>query len=204
MLLASPDRRSEDDDTVGTFAGCKTRPHRQAAAFGMNRLGRRKREGGRGAIGASSHARLSRWFCLWTAAVPLPAGSSSSPHIKVTRCGRALAGSSRIVVGANSIDHNPNQGQLDRSGHSAQLPKCVDDGLLMQHTRPANDPVTCSMELRGCQNVNIAGIQILGARGRGIALEDLPGGAHRRQHDPRHGGRQGVPGGADVDGKCAT
>jgi polygalacturonase len=44
--------------------------------------------------------------------------------------------------------------------------------LILQHIRPANDAVTSSMELRGCRNVNIAGIQILGARGRGIALEN--------------------------------
>ena len=44
-------------------------------------------------------------------------------------------------------------------------------GLILQHIRPAVDPVTSSIELRGCQNVNITGIQILGARGRGIALE---------------------------------
>jgi len=38
--------------------------------------------------------------------------------------------------------------------------------------RNRNDPVTSSMEFRGCQNVNLTGIQILGARGRGIALEN--------------------------------
>jgi polygalacturonase len=78
-----------------------------------------------------------------------------------------------LVIGANSIDHNP-----EYKGNSTDqlvLRNCRNvsmTGLLMQHIRPANDPVTCSMEMHGCQNVNIAGIQILGARGRGIALEN--------------------------------
>ena len=78
-----------------------------------------------------------------------------------------------LVIGANSIDHNP-----EYKGNSTDqlvLRNCRNvsmTGLLMQHTRPANDPVTCSMELRGCHHVNIAGIQILGARERGISLED--------------------------------
>jgi polygalacturonase len=78
-----------------------------------------------------------------------------------------------LVIGANSIDHNP-----EYKGNSTDqviLRNCRNvsiTGLLMQHTRPANDPVTCSMELRGCHHVNIAGIQLMGARGRGIALED--------------------------------
>ncbi len=78
-----------------------------------------------------------------------------------------------LVIGANSIDHNP-----EYKGNSTDqviIRNCRNvsmTGILMQHIRPANDPVTCSMEIRGCQNVNIAGIQILGARGRGVSLEN--------------------------------
>jgi polygalacturonase len=78
-----------------------------------------------------------------------------------------------LVIGANSIDHNP-----EYKGNSTDqlvIRNCRNvsvTGLLMQLTRPASDPVTSGMEVRDCQNVNIAGIQILGARGRGIALEN--------------------------------
>jgi hypothetical protein len=78
-----------------------------------------------------------------------------------------------LVIGANSIDHNS-----DYKGNSTDqivIRNCRNvslTGLILQHIRPATDPVTSSMEIRGCQNVNIAGIQILGARGRGIALEN--------------------------------
>lgn len=78
-----------------------------------------------------------------------------------------------LVIGANTIDHNPEY----RGGSTDQvvIRNCRNvslAGLILQHTRPGSDPVTSSMELRGCQNVNITGIQILGARVRGIALEN--------------------------------
>src|SRR5262245_18174244 len=78
-----------------------------------------------------------------------------------------------LVIGANSVDHNS-----DYKGNSTDLivlRNCRNvsmTGLILQHIRPATNPVTSSMEVRGCQNVNINGIQILGARGRGIALEN--------------------------------
>jgi polygalacturonase len=78
-----------------------------------------------------------------------------------------------LVIGPNSIDHNS-----DYKGNSTDqivIRNCRNvsmTGLILQHIRPATSPVTSSMELSGCQNVNIAGIQILGARGRGIALEN--------------------------------
>ncbi|MBM3997406.1 MAG: hypothetical protein FJ303_25150 [Planctomycetes bacterium] len=78
-----------------------------------------------------------------------------------------------LVIGANSIDHNPEY--RGNSTDQVILRECRNvsmTGLLMQHTRPANDPVTCSMEIRGCQNVNITGLQIINARGRGVALEN--------------------------------
>ncbi|MBI2806936.1 MAG: right-handed parallel beta-helix repeat-containing protein [Planctomycetes bacterium] len=77
-----------------------------------------------------------------------------------------------LVIGANTIDHNPEY--RGNSTDQLVLRNCRNvsmTGLILQHTRPANDPVTSSMEIRGCHNVNIAGIQIINARGRGIALE---------------------------------
>jgi polygalacturonase len=78
-----------------------------------------------------------------------------------------------LVIGANSIDHNPEY--RGNSTDQLVLRNCRNvslTGLVMQHTRAANDPVTSSMEIRGCQNVNIAGIQIINARVRGISLEN--------------------------------
>lgn len=78
-----------------------------------------------------------------------------------------------LVIGANSIDHNS-----DYKGNSTDqivLRNCRNvsmTGLILQHIRPATNAVTSSMELRGCQNVNINAIQIIGARERGIALEN--------------------------------
>jgi polygalacturonase len=78
-----------------------------------------------------------------------------------------------LVIGANSIDHNPEY--KGNSTDQVVLRNCRNvsvTGLLMQHTRDANDKVTSSIELRGCRNVNIVGVQVLNARVRGIALED--------------------------------
>jgi polygalacturonase len=78
-----------------------------------------------------------------------------------------------LVIGANTIDHNP-----EYKGNSTDqivLRNCQNvslTGLIVQHTRDANDPVTSSITVRGCRNVNIVGVQILHARVRGIALED--------------------------------
>jgi len=77
-----------------------------------------------------------------------------------------------LVIGANSIDHNPEY--KGNSTDQVVIRNCRNvsmTGLILQHIRAATEPVTSSMEIRGCHNVNIAGIQILGARGRGIALE---------------------------------
>lgn len=78
-----------------------------------------------------------------------------------------------LVLGANSIDHNPEY--RGNSTDQIVVRNCRNvsmTGLVLQHTRAANDPVTSSIEMRGCQNVNITGIQIHGARVRGIALEN--------------------------------
>jgi hypothetical protein len=78
-----------------------------------------------------------------------------------------------LVIGANSIDHNPEyQGN---STDQVVLRNCRHvsvTGLVMQHTRAATTPVTASMLFDGCANVNIVGVQIVNARVRGIALEN--------------------------------
>ena len=81
--------------------------------------------------------------------------------------------SEHIVIGANTIDHNP-----EYKGNSTDqivIRNCRNvsmTGLILQHIRAATEAVASSVDLRGCQNVNIAGVQILGARVRGIALEN--------------------------------
>src|SRR5205807_182788 len=39
-----------------------------------------------------------------------------------------------------------------------------------QHTHEPSAPVEASVEVRGCQNVSLTGCQIVGARGRGVAV----------------------------------
>src|SRR5262249_30066372 len=39
-----------------------------------------------------------------------------------------------------------------------------------QHTREASEPVTSSIDVQNCQNVNLTGCQIINARTRGVAL----------------------------------
>jgi pectate lyase len=77
-----------------------------------------------------------------------------------------------LVIGANSIDHNPQyQGP---STDQVVLRHCRNvsiNGLILQHTREATTPTTSSMELRACQNVNLTGLQIINARTRGITLD---------------------------------
>ncbi len=78
-----------------------------------------------------------------------------------------------IVIGANSIDHNPEyRGSstdrvVIRNSHNVTL-----TGLIQQHTREASKPVFESMEIRGCRQINVTGCQIIQARGRGIVVSD--------------------------------
>jgi len=78
-----------------------------------------------------------------------------------------------LVIGANTIDHNP-----EYKGNSTDqviLRNCRNvslTGLVLQHTRDAAEAVGSSIEVRGCQNVNVTGVQILNARVRGIAVQN--------------------------------
>jgi len=79
--------------------------------------------------------------------------------------------SEHIVIGANSIDHNPEY--KGTSTDQVVLRNCRNvniTGLILQHTREATQPVTTSVEITGCQNVNVVSCQIVNARIRGITL----------------------------------
>ncbi len=81
--------------------------------------------------------------------------------------------SDSIVIGPNSIDHNPEY--RGSSTDRVVIRNCRNvtlTGLIQQHTRAASKPVAESMEIRGCRQVNVTGCQIVGARGRGIVVGD--------------------------------
>src|SRR5207253_1639735 len=74
---------------------------------------------------------------------------------------------------ANTIDHNPEY--KGNSTDQVVLRNCRNvslTGLILQHTRDASEPVGSSIEVRGCQNVNVAAIQVLNARVRGIVVQN--------------------------------
>lgn len=81
--------------------------------------------------------------------------------------------SEHIVIGANSIDHNPEyRGRstdrvVIRRSNTISL-----TGLILQHSREASADVPSSVELRECRNVSVTGCQIINARTRGIAMHD--------------------------------
>jgi polygalacturonase len=90
-------------------------------------------------------------------------------------CGyRALLWAERcehLVIGPNSIDHNPDYG--GRSTDQVVLRGCRNvtlTGLILQHTREPSAAVSGSVEIHDCRDVNVSGIQVLGARNRGIAM----------------------------------
>ncbi|MCS7047333.1 MAG: right-handed parallel beta-helix repeat-containing protein, partial [Gemmataceae bacterium] len=78
-----------------------------------------------------------------------------------------------LVLGNNSFDHNPEYNGT--STDQIVLRRCRNvnwTGGIVQHTRPATDPVEASVELVGCRQVSIDGLQIVAARIRGITLDD--------------------------------
>jgi polygalacturonase len=76
-----------------------------------------------------------------------------------------------LVIGANSIDHNP-----DYKGASTDrlvIERCRNvtlNGLLVQHMRAASAPTPATLEIADCQNVNMTGCQIINARTTGVAV----------------------------------
>jgi len=77
-----------------------------------------------------------------------------------------------LVLGANSIDHNPDyKGQSTdrvvlRACHNVTV-----TGLLMQHIRPVDREPEASVEIDGCTNVSVTGVQVIGARTRGVLVK---------------------------------
>lgn len=81
--------------------------------------------------------------------------------------------SEHIVINGNSIDHNPEY--KGTSTDQFVFRNCRNlnlSGVILQHTRESTQPVTTSIEMTGCQNVNVVGCQIVNARGRGITLSN--------------------------------
>ena len=76
-----------------------------------------------------------------------------------------------LVLGPNSIDHN-----ADYRGSSTDqvaLRRCRNvtlTGLVLQHTHAPSAPVEASVEVRDCENVSLTGCQVIGARGRAVAV----------------------------------
>jgi hypothetical protein len=74
-----------------------------------------------------------------------------------------------LIIGPNSIDHNPQY--KGPSTDAVLLRACRNvtiTGLLLQHTRAADEEVGASMELRECRQVSMTGCQIINARVRGV------------------------------------
>jgi polygalacturonase len=110
--------------------------------------------------------------------------------------------SEHLVVGANSIDHNPEY--AGSSTDRVTLRKCRNvtlTGVLMQHTRPAEREHEASVLVEGCENVSVTGCQVLGARLRGVVVRDS---AVVRVSDctVRPGDGKGFRASLSVDGKC--
>lgn len=81
--------------------------------------------------------------------------------------------SEHIVIGANSIDHNPEY--KGTSTDQVVIRNCRNvnlNGLLLQHTREATQPVTTSIEISRCRNVNVVGCQVINGRVRGLTIAD--------------------------------
>jgi hypothetical protein len=76
-----------------------------------------------------------------------------------------------LVLGANSIDHNPDyQGQ---SADRVVLRRCrnvIVTGLLLQHIRPVDREPEASVEIDGCRDVSVTGVHVIGARTRGVLV----------------------------------
>ncbi len=117
----------------------------------------------------------------------LIASQSAALHLQASRgvvvSGNCLYGgyrhailaedSENLVIGANSIDHNPEY--PGKSTDQVVLSRCRNvtlTGLILQHTREPTVDVEASVQLTGCENVSVTGCQILGARVRGVWVKE--------------------------------
>ncbi|HZT83517.1 MAG TPA: right-handed parallel beta-helix repeat-containing protein, partial [Gemmataceae bacterium] len=79
--------------------------------------------------------------------------------------------SENLVVGANTIDHNPEY--RGKSTDHVLFRRCRNvtvTGLLLQHTREAETEPEASIDVEGCTNVSFTGCQVIGARRRGLRV----------------------------------
>ncbi len=79
--------------------------------------------------------------------------------------------SENLVVGANTIDHNPEY--RGKSTDRILFQGCRNvtiTGLIQQHARDAEVEPPASLEVDGCQNLSVTGCQFLGACVRGISV----------------------------------
>jgi hypothetical protein len=77
--------------------------------------------------------------------------------------------SEHLVLGPNSIDHNPEY--KGKSTDRVLLKGCRNvnfTSTIQQHTLEAVEQPIASLEIEGCENVNVTGCQIINARNRGI------------------------------------
>jgi polygalacturonase len=81
--------------------------------------------------------------------------------------------SEHLVLGANSIDHNPEY--RGSSTDHVRLRGCRHvniAGLLLQHTRAAEAPPEASIAIERCENVSLTGCQVIDARVRGVQVRE--------------------------------
>ena len=81
--------------------------------------------------------------------------------------------SERLVIGPNSIDHNSDY--KGKSNDRILLTNCRNvtmTGLILQHTREADEQPEASVEISGCQKVSLTGCHVLGARRRGVLVRN--------------------------------
>lgn len=97
--------------------------------------------------------------------------------------------SEHIVVGPNTVDHNPEY--PGKSTDHLRFERCRNvnlTGLVIQHTREPEKDEEASVVLKECQNASVTGCQILGARRRGVSIQ---GGAVVRVSDCTIRGKKG-------------
>lgn len=79
--------------------------------------------------------------------------------------------SDQVVIEGNSIDHNPEYRGASTDQvvvrNSCNVNIC---GLLLQHTLEAAVPAEASIEVQGCENINVTGCQLINARVRGVRI----------------------------------
>jgi hypothetical protein len=176
---------AKTEDCADVYFDCRTGTVREGTLVG-NTVQARESPGGANVrfVGAKDHANAVGMFTITGNLIGSQARTLDLHSCRgVVITGNALYNGYRqsiwaenaehLVIGANSIDHNS-----DYKGNSTDqivIRNCRNvslGGFILQHIRPATEAVTSSIEVRGCQNVNLVSLQILGARVRGIALEN--------------------------------